>query len=387
MKDTVQKRNSSQTQSAQPSKSLKSLFKKSTGVSEHNAVSRKSSITLPQNPLVPQDPTLIPYTFVDGADRMPSAIIEDPEQRHNTDLDDDLSELHCSYDDTHFERSGGMQDDTFQYYRSYTSGIKTLPKRINVKRPRRAQLGGIRNSYGANLHSFDSSADVRTRIQSVYVDHLTVNGSLRNSNRLSATDSVFSIEQDSLSLNGDFPSLGYMEEENQSVSQYVRDNVEGTTHILYKDAKASCLPDDTNLPFITPIGNKTDRRLSTTLFPEDISMTDPYLKLKEDLASKLESMPLRSGNPQSGASTPSGRGSPDVRPALGKYEDYISIPYLSPLVLRKSLENVISQEGAGFLNTMEFVKKSPFIYWNLVGASSRFYRKNIENVFYSLDST
>ena len=46
--------------------------------------------------------------------------------------------------------------------------------------------------------------------------------------------------------------------------------------------------------------------------------------------------------------------------------DPISVPYLSPLVLRKELENVIEQEGDICLNTADFVDEHPIIYWNLL---------------------
>ena len=44
----------------------------------------------------------------------------------------------------------------------------------------------------------------------------------------------------------------------------------------------------------------------------------------------------------------------------------ISVPYLSPLVLRKELENVIGQEGDQCLAKDNFVDEHPIIYWNLV---------------------
>ncbi len=44
----------------------------------------------------------------------------------------------------------------------------------------------------------------------------------------------------------------------------------------------------------------------------------------------------------------------------------ISVPYLSPLVLRKELETIISSEGDHCLNHALFIDKHPIVYWNLV---------------------
>ncbi|XP_038076059.1 C-myc promoter-binding protein-like [Patiria miniata] len=44
----------------------------------------------------------------------------------------------------------------------------------------------------------------------------------------------------------------------------------------------------------------------------------------------------------------------------------ISVPYLSPLVLRKEVENVIENEGEACLRAPSFVVQHPIIFWNLV---------------------
>ncbi|XP_078702915.1 C-myc promoter-binding protein-like isoform X3 [Branchiostoma floridae x Branchiostoma belcheri] len=46
--------------------------------------------------------------------------------------------------------------------------------------------------------------------------------------------------------------------------------------------------------------------------------------------------------------------------------DPITVPYLSPLVLRKEVENVLESEGDGSLTRADFVDQHPIIYWNLV---------------------
>ncbi|UYV72590.1 DENND4B [Cordylochernes scorpioides] len=43
-----------------------------------------------------------------------------------------------------------------------------------------------------------------------------------------------------------------------------------------------------------------------------------------------------------------------------------SVPYLSPLVLRKEVENILDQEGDGALAQASFVDAHPIVYWNLV---------------------
>ncbi len=43
-----------------------------------------------------------------------------------------------------------------------------------------------------------------------------------------------------------------------------------------------------------------------------------------------------------------------------------SVPYISPLVLRKEVENVVEQEGDLCLGKAEFVDEHPIIFWNMV---------------------
>lgn len=44
----------------------------------------------------------------------------------------------------------------------------------------------------------------------------------------------------------------------------------------------------------------------------------------------------------------------------------ITVPYLSPLVLRKEVENVLTNEGDLSLAKPDFVDEHPIIYWNLI---------------------
>lgn len=54
-----------------------------------------------------------------------------------------------------------------------------------------------------------------------------------------------------------------------------------------------------------------------------------------------------------------------------KQSDSLSVPYLNPLVLRKELENILTQEGDGALSTKSFLDEHPIIYWNLVWIMER----------------
>nr|BAA91324.1 unnamed protein product [Homo sapiens] len=44
----------------------------------------------------------------------------------------------------------------------------------------------------------------------------------------------------------------------------------------------------------------------------------------------------------------------------------VSVPYLSPLVLRKELESLLENEGDQVIHTSSFINQHPIIFWNLV---------------------
>ncbi|XP_011179058.1 DENN domain-containing protein Crag isoform X2 [Zeugodacus cucurbitae] len=54
-----------------------------------------------------------------------------------------------------------------------------------------------------------------------------------------------------------------------------------------------------------------------------------------------------------------------------KQSDSLTIPYLNPLVLRKELENILTQEGDIALVKPNFVEEHPIIYWNLLWIMER----------------
>ncbi|KAI2797635.1 DENN domain-containing protein 4B [Blomia tropicalis] len=56
----------------------------------------------------------------------------------------------------------------------------------------------------------------------------------------------------------------------------------------------------------------------------------------------------------------------DHLPEVAKKLDPISVPYLSPLVLRKELESILNSEGYASLIRSKFVDDHPIVYWNLL---------------------
>jgi DENN domain-containing protein 4 len=54
-----------------------------------------------------------------------------------------------------------------------------------------------------------------------------------------------------------------------------------------------------------------------------------------------------------------------------KQSESLNVPYLNPLVLRKELESILTQEGDAALTKHSFVEEHPIIYWNLVWVMER----------------
>jgi len=53
---------------------------------------------------------------------------------------------------------------------------------------------------------------------------------------------------------------------------------------------------------------------------------------------------------------------------LGSPEEKVisAVPYLSPLVLRKELENILANDGDSILQTHRIVTEKPIIFWNMI---------------------
>ncbi|CAH1795855.1 unnamed protein product [Owenia fusiformis] len=83
---------------------------------------------------------------------------------------------------------------------------------------------------------------------------------------------------------------------------------------------------------------------------------EEYLKLKEDDA--VDEF-------DDGTDSKADSGGKDDIDSVAKV-DPIRVPYLSPLVLRKEVENILEQEGDKCLNKADFCDEHPIIFWNLV---------------------
>lgn len=66
-----------------------------------------------------------------------------------------------------------------------------------------------------------------------------------------------------------------------------------------------------------------------------------------------------------------------------KQTDQINVPYLNPLVLRKELENILTQHGDSILCKSQFVDMHDIIYWNLVWFMERIgVQTHLSNLFF-----
>ncbi|XP_022252472.1 DENN domain-containing protein 4C-like isoform X1 [Limulus polyphemus] len=113
---------------------------------------------------------------------------------------------------------------------------------------------------------------------------------------------------------------------------------------------------ETPYPFATSVAEKTGT---------ENSMTEKKLHIKEHFSVIHRNQPLQ---PQISSSATSSGG--DLR-KLGNVDAGIAlepftVPYLSPLVLRKEIEYVLDHEGDDCLTKPEFVDQHPIIYWNLM---------------------
>ncbi|XP_078592156.1 C-myc promoter-binding protein-like isoform X7 [Branchiostoma floridae x Branchiostoma japonicum] len=90
---------------------------------------------------------------------------------------------------------------------------------------------------------------------------------------------------------------------------------------------------------------------------------------RESLGSSLKTGPLLSVEEEQDKSLPSSFKDQQEFLAVAAQRpqpDPITVPYLSPLVLRKEVENVLESEGDSSLTRPDFVDQHPIIYWNLV---------------------
>lgn len=63
--------------------------------------------------------------------------------------------------------------------------------------------------------------------------------------------------------------------------------------------------------------------------------------------------------------------------ALPEERDVISVNYVSPLVLRKELENLMDNEGVGALESPDIIRERQVIFWNIVSLMKTYILREI----------
>ncbi|EDW51344.1 GM21724 [Drosophila sechellia] len=101
-----------------------------------------------------------------------------------------------------------------------------------------------------------------------------------------------------------------------------------------------------------------DSNLNTTCHACN-KLTVPFLsvQIERQAEESEQSDPLQDGKEQTANGT--------------SHKTSLTVPYLNPLVLRKELENILTQEGDIALIKPEFVDEHPIIYWNLLWLMER----------------
>ncbi|XP_066897533.1 DENN domain-containing protein 4C isoform X6 [Kogia breviceps] len=135
---------------------------------------------------------------------------------------------------------------------------------------------------------------------------------------------------------------------NQTITEETSSAVESSDEIM----KAS---GDVQTMKISPVPNSLSKR--------NVSLTRSH-----SVGGPLQNMDF-SQRPFHGISTVSLPNSlQEVVDPLGKRPNPppVSVPYLSPLVLRKELESLLENEGDQVIHTSSFINQHPIIFWNLV---------------------
>ncbi|KAF4025339.1 hypothetical protein G4228_017299 [Cervus hanglu yarkandensis] len=135
---------------------------------------------------------------------------------------------------------------------------------------------------------------------------------------------------------------------NQTITEETSSAVESSDEIM----KAS---GDVQTVKISPMPNSLSKR--------NVSLTRSH-----SVGGPLQNMDF-SQRPFHGISTVSLPNSlQEVVDPLGKRPNPspVSVPYLSPLVLRKELESLLENEGDQVIHTSSFINQHPIIFWNLV---------------------
>uniref|UniRef100_A0A8C3WNW4 DENN domain containing 4C n=1 Tax=Catagonus wagneri TaxID=51154 RepID=A0A8C3WNW4_9CETA len=110
------------------------------------------------------------------------------------------------------------------------------------------------------------------------------------------------------------------------------------------------------------------RTVEISPVPNSLSKRNVPLTRSHSVGGPLQNMEF-SQRPFHGISTVSLPNSlQEVVDPLGKRPNPppVSVPYLSPLVLRKELESLLENEGDQVIHTSSFINQHPIIFWNLV---------------------
>uniref|UniRef100_A0A6P4EWU8 DENN domain-containing protein 4C isoform X2 n=1 Tax=Drosophila rhopaloa TaxID=1041015 RepID=A0A6P4EWU8_DRORH len=104
-----------------------------------------------------------------------------------------------------------------------------------------------------------------------------------------------------------------------------------------------------------------DSNLNTTCHACN-KLTVPFLSVQIERQAEESSQSDRPDQPEEGKEQPANGTS---------HKSSLTVPYLNPLVLRKELENILTQDGDIALIKPEFVEEHPIIYWNLLWLMER----------------
>ncbi|XP_074649748.1 C-myc promoter-binding protein-like [Tubulanus polymorphus] len=126
---------------------------------------------------------------------------------------------------------------------------------------------------------------------------------------------------------------------------------------------SECLPNNNNATTSSSSSGNNERRmnLNNSLKSSIEEETDSGERLSNSLKSSAD---CNSSKCRSFTDSTCTNSSKSRRQSLTS--EPITVPYLSPLVLRKEVENILVQEGDSCIGKSEFIDEHPIIFWNLV---------------------
>ncbi|XP_074217623.1 DENN domain-containing protein 4C isoform X3 [Camelus bactrianus] len=158
------------------------------------------------------------------------------------------------------------------------------------------------------------------------------------------------LEQKPISSSAEPDLISFMEfpKHNQTITEETSSSVESSDEIMKTSGDVQSMK-------ISPVPNSLSKR--------NVSLTRSH-----SVGGPLQNMDF-SQRPSRGISTVSLPNSlQEVVDPLGNRPNPtpVSVPYLSPLVLRKELESLLENEGDQVIHTASFINQHPIIFWNLV---------------------